>query len=270
MSEEEVASVEEEIVDFEQDEDEVESGSDKRDWAAEASKQGWNSEFEGDNALDAKEFVLRKPLYDEMKKLRKKTRDLESAIMAQQNMHSKQLENQIANTRKELLAEKKQAIIDGDADKQIAIDDELQRVDRAEQPQQQGGIPAEYNDFEDANPWYNSDEDMRAWADAAGLRIRQNSPNKSLSEIYADISTRAKEVFPHKFKNLKKAIPQTVETPTRGVSRSTNDPVAGMPKDIKVVAEALWKQGAFGEVSRKQAMEAYAKDYTDQFGGWGD
>lgn len=271
MSEEEVASQEEveEAPEVEEEEvEEVESGSEERDWAAEASQMGWNPEFEGENAIDAKEFVQRKPLYDEMKKLRKKTRDLESAIMAQQNIHSKNLEKQLENQRKALMAEKKQAIIDGDADKQIALDDELAKMDKMQVPQMQDGVPPEYAEFEDANPWYNTDDDMRAWADAYGLRTRQANPNKALSDIYAEVSKRAKEVFPHKFKNPKKAVAQQVETPTRGTPRAKDDPVSGMPKEVKVIAETMWKQGAFGEVTRKQALEKYAKDYTDQFGGW--
>jgi len=235
----------------------------ERDWESEAKAQGWNAEYDGDNKVDAREFVLRKPLFDDLKKLRKKTRDLEAAVMAQQRIHQEQLVKERDRVVKELKAEKKEALQAGDVEKVFDIDE---RLAEASKPVATPAVtaPREFSEFVDKNPWYETEPHMKRWADSYGIEYKQNHPNATLDEIYRAVTTEVKEAFPHKFENPKRNKPPSVEG--GGGTPVANTKEVKVPREHKTIVETMWKQGAWGDVSFKKALESYVKDYTERFG----
>lgn len=233
----------------------------ERDWVAEATAMGWKEDHEGPERVDAREFVLRKPIYDEMKKLRKKTKELETAVRTQTQMQEQLLQKERDQMLNNLKQQKIQAIEESDAAKVVQIDEAIEHV--KSQPVKQNGPPPEFISWvsDPDNAWYNDDEDMAAWADAKGLRLYQQNPNRPISEIYAEISRKAREAFPHKFSNSNREKPSAVEAPSRGNS-STKQELGehSIPSEYKQVFHTMWRSGAWGDITKKDAAKKYAAD----------
>lgn len=234
----------------------------ERDYLAEAKAQGYREDFEGPEKLDPKEFVLRKPLYDEMKKLRKKTKELETAIRTQTQMQEQLLARERQEALELLKSQKITAIEEGDARKVVEIEAEVDRIKST--PIQTAQQPSpEFLEWssDKANEWYSLDEDMQAWADAYGLRLFNKNQNRPLSEIYMEISRKVKEVFPHKFGNQKRNIPAPVDSSdSRTPGGKTELGETDIPKEYKQVFHTMWRSGAWGDITMKEASKKYATD----------
>lgn len=230
----------------------------ERDYVAEATAMGWNAEYDGDNKVDAKEFVLRKPLFDEQKKLKRKVRDLENAIRAQTQMQ----EALVAQEREKLLAqakmEKKEALESGDADRVIALDEEIDKIKRTpvRAPTQ---APPEFTEWIEQNDWYSEDQKLRRYADALGMELYQQNPQRPLRDIYAEITREVRETFPTKFRNPNRTAPPQVEGSTRAATRNVESEPE-IPKEYKQIFHTMWRAGAWGDITQKEAAKKYAAD----------
>lgn len=237
----------------------------ERNWNEEATSMGWKPDHDGPDRLDAKEFVLRKPLYDEMKKLRKKTKELETAIRTQENVQAQLRQREKEEMLNSLKQAKIQAIEEGEAAKVVQIDEQMEKI-RQQPVQQRSGPPPEFVEWssDPENSWYGDDEDMAAWADAKGLRLYQANPNRSVSEIYAEISRSVKKAFPHKFENPNREKPSNVESPSNGRPASKQElGMDSIPSEYKQVFHTLYRSGCWGDpekISKKDAAKIYAKD----------
>lgn len=233
-----------------------------RDWTSEAASMGWNKDYDGPDKLDPKEFVLRKPLYDEQKKLKKKVKELEHAIRTQSQMQEQLLQRERDSVIASLKEEKKLAIESGDAGRVIELDEEIDKAKNITITAP--SIPKEFSEWasQAENSWYGDDEDMTAWADAYGYKSLQKNPNKPIIEIYNEITKRAKEIFPTKFKNTNKDIPSKVEGANRSKNsdHSPNDGEGRIPKDYKQVFHTMWRSGAWGDITKKEAAKKYVAD----------
>lgn len=244
------------------DEQVVSSERQERDWKSEATEMGWKEDHDGPDRLDPKEFVLRKPLYDEMKKLRKKAKELETAVRTQTQVQEQLLAKERQEILNNLKAQKIQAIEDSDAAKVVQLDEQIEQV-RNTPVQRQAGPPPEFIEWssDPSNSWYSDDEDMQAWADARGIRMYQQNPNRPISEIYAEISRKVKEAFPHKFTNPNREKGPTVESGTGSRSVAKQElSEASIPSDYKQVFHTMWRSGAWGEMTKKDAAKKYAQD----------
>lgn len=233
----------------------------ERDYVAEAKAMGYKEDFDGPDKLDPKEFVLRKPLYDEMKKLRKKTKELEVALRTQTQMQQQLVEKERAELLAQYKAAKVAAIEEGDARKVVEIDEEVERIKNT--PVQKQGVNPDFAAWADKNDWYDSDPDtedeMSVWANAVGLKEHRKNPNRPVSEIYEDISRKVREKFPHKFGNAKRTAPPAVSTSDTGRTVQKDDE-AEIPKEYKPIFFTMWRSGAWGDMTQKEAAKKYAAD----------
>lgn len=231
----------------------------ERDFVAEATAMGWNAEFDGEGKVDAREFVLRKPIFDEQKKLKRKVRELENAIRTQTQMQ----ESVIIKERENLLAqfklEKKEALESGDADRVIALDDEIDKIRRTP-VRNVNQTPPEFADWVEKNSWYSDDEDLRLFADGYGTKLFQQNPQRPITDIYADVAKKVKETFSSKFKNPNRETPPAVDTGTRAPAPKAPPSEAEIPKEYKQVFHTMWRAGAWGDISQKDAAKKYVAD----------
>src|SRR6188474_2277784 len=118
-----------------------------------ALEMGWRpkEQFNGDEHefIDAGEFVRRKPLFDKIEQLSKRSKETEKALRLLQEHHTKVEETAKKQVIAELKAQKKNALEEGDAEKVIEIDDQIAQFRAAEAvetkaPQSPNGPPQEF------------------------------------------------------------------------------------------------------------------------------
>lgn len=193
---------------IETQEDDVESRARKMGWKPEA-------EFDGDKSkwIPAKEYVDRAPLYDEIKRLRRKVGDVEHAISQFKQHHSKVEEAAYKRAMEDLKMEKIRALETGDHAKVVDIDEEIAELksNKAQAQKPSNGPSPEFTEWVAENPWYNDDEDLREAADTLGIGYASRYPNKAPADAFAYVAKKIKELYPHKFRSTPRPTAPTVE-----------------------------------------------------------
>src|SRR6202012_4093482 len=196
----------------------------------EALAQGWvpKEEFDGDlyRWVDAGEFVRRGELVRKIESQSKELKDVKRALNELAKHNSKVREVEYARDVEALKAQKKTALSEGDADRVVEIDDQLDLVkDQQKQLSQQKLqevqheiINPELTAWIDKNGWYETDKKMRAYADTLGVQLAQEgmSPTQVLKEVEKEIKDRFKE----KFRNPNRDKPGAVEGATARSTRA--------------------------------------------------
>lgn len=233
----------------------------ERDYESEATEMGWKKDYDGPGKIDAKEYVERKPFFDELKKLRRKTKDLEEAIRFSEEKSNRLLEQQRADLLKQLKEEKIKAVEEGDAKKVVELDDNIDQIRQFQPPRQNSTPPPELVVWKEKNEWYEDDEDMQVWADAKAHRIRANRPELTFEQILTELSKEVKKAFPDRFKNPNREKPTSVESGSRSSSGDVNiDDKGTLSPDAKRIFKRMYDAGAWGKMSRTDALSKYTKD----------
>jgi hypothetical protein len=198
-----------------------------------ALEMGWRpkTEYEGEEEdfIDAKEFVRRKPLFDKIDSVGKELRETRKALKALQEHHQKVKETEYQAALKELRAEKKQALEEGDADKLIEIDEQiaeakLQQSQAAQEQRREAQQPhPNFVSWVQKNPWYQQNAELRTIADQIGTSYAAANLDKGPDEVLQYVTGRVKKLYPDLFKNPNKERPSAVE----GRSSSTSDQKRG-------------------------------------------
>lgn len=240
---------------------ETENTPEERDWNAEAKSMGWNSNYEGDDAVDAREYVLRKPIFDNLKRVKRKARDLEAALKSQQQVIAKIIDKQRKEEAASVEKRRKAAIDEGDIEKALTYDAELKAITAAPAPPAAPVADPVFETWLEHNPWYEDDEDARLFADAyADALVRSAGGKLSQTDIFQKTTERVLRRFPELSK--KKATRQDADVETsQGRGGSTRKTVSSyklkIPKEFRRVAESQIASGAFGDVSKEAGYKAY-------------
>lgn len=177
-----------------------------------AMEQGWKpkDQLEEDKPfISADEFLRRGELFEKIKSLKEELHTTKRDISALAEHHAKVKETEFKRAVEYLKTQKKEALVEGDADKVIEIDEQLAELRDAQksviQPKQEAvneavaAMQRQFGSWVDNNAWYNQNEELHDYADATGLRIRRENPNLSYAEILAKTSERVKQRFPEYF-----------------------------------------------------------------------
>jgi len=106
--------------------------------------------------------------------------------------------------------------------------------------------PPEYVEWAKQNTWYETDEFLKAVADATAGRIKKQNPNITFPALLAETEAQVKKEMPHKFTNPNREAGSLVdEGQTRGnVGASSNKQnYANLPPDAKAQCNKLVEQG---------------------------
>lgn len=198
-----------------------------------AAEMGWNKEYEGDDAVDAKTYILRSRDINRnvSKKLKNVSRELEamrdgiSAIQSKWESDHKQEVDDLKDQIKSLKKERDLAVEDGDNDRYKLTNDKIEKLEtkvekasQAKPPQPKNSPHPEYVKWVEAgNEWYEEDTEMQIWAN--GLIKSPEYSNLPMKKLLPMLTKKAKEFFPEKFetetKSETKPSAASVASPTK-------------------------------------------------------
>ena len=180
-----------------------------------ALEMGWRpkDDFDGtdDDFVDAKEFVARKPLYDKIGQQSKQIKNVTAAVEALKEHYGKVQETEYKRALAALKDTRKQALVEGDADKFQQADDQIKDVEgqvaelKAETSrpavQEEAAVHPEFANWMNKNPWYGSIKYMKEYADDVGARLANTM---SPAEVLKEVEKQVRKEFPQKFVNSNK------------------------------------------------------------------
>lgn len=212
--------VEKEAQEDEQVEEEATSEVDPDEELARA--KGWKpkDEWQGDPKkwVPADEYNRRGELFDKIDAQSRELKETKKVLKMLQDHHLKVKETEYARALEEVKAQKKQALIDGDADKVLEADEALMDM-KAEQQAQKVAAKQEaarpdprFVAWVEQNPWYVQDNEMRSFADDIGIAHAKAHPEKSPEEVLTYVIGRVKKSYPEKFSNPMRNRPGTAES----------------------------------------------------------
>ena len=230
-----------------------------------ALAQGWRplTEWEGDpdEWRDAKSFLDRGELFKKIDDQNRTIKEFKRTVEELKKHNSKIAEVEYKRALDSLKKQKKDALLDGDADAVIEIDERMAVVRDAQkatamQPQTVQTSPETLNpvfvSWVDRNGWYNTNKAMRAYADRVGLEL--GNSGMSPTDILAAVEQEVKKEFADKFNNPRRATAPGVEgSSNKGVSK--NDSFK-LTDDERRVMQRFIRAGALTEKEYIEQIKA--------------
>lgn len=242
----------------------------------EARKFGWvpADEFKGEPEAwrDADEFLRRGReingfLRKDLDKLNSRNATLEAELNEMKStltefskFHQETEKRAYERALKDLKEAKKEAIADGDGERVLAIEDEIEALkevkptEKKVAPQEQPQVDQVFIDWVEQNQWYSKDEDLTVFANGFAEHLRKQNPKLIGKKFLDEVEKKVKDAFPHRFENPNRERPSPVDasTPTRGATgkKSYND----LPAEAKQACDKFVKQGLL-------TKEQYVKEY---------
>lgn len=241
-----------------------------------AKAQGWvpEEEFRGDleRWVDAETFVKRGEEIQPV--LRERNREMAGEITQLRSdlkvvtSHIKNVEQRAYDRAKQEYEDKVQAL-DGEAIEAVQEGDTAKyqmiqtKKSNLKQPQEPKAEPQANPGFEpwvNQNPWYNTDIEMRSYAEMIGPGVAASlPPGSSDTDMYNRITEEVKKRFPYKFENPKKN-KQTVEGDTaEPVSKTGGKKFGDLPAAAKKSYERMRKN--FEMQGHQFTKEDYLAEY---------
>ena len=188
-------------------------------WETKAIEQGWRpkEEWEGnpDEWRPAKEFVERGELFSKISSQSSELKDLRKTLNALMEHHQKVQHTEYQRALSDLKNQKREALLEGDPDKVIEVDEQIATLKENKPDQNATGNnvarqPTKlFVEFVKTNPWYATDVEMRQFADEVGIGYFNTHPHATEEETYAHVVTRVKKQFTDKFQ--RRSTPSPVE-----------------------------------------------------------
>lgn len=220
--------------------------------AEQATAQGWvpkedwvKSGRSADEWRPAKEFVERGELYKSIHQTKRELKQTQAALTALQKHHQYVFEKARLQALDELKKERRLALREGDLETVEVLDDRIEDTTKqfeeerqqlaAQQAAVQVGPPPEFEDWKATNTWYETDGEMKEFADAVGLIYINKNPKAAPKEVLSHIDGKMKKQFPDKF-GVKRAAPNAVAPVNRASRPGKGDiTMVDVPEDMRPV-----------------------------------
>ena len=188
-----------------------------------AMDSGWvpQDQWEGDpdQWRPAKEFLDRGELFKKIEDQSRTIKEFKKTLDAFSKHHSQVREVEYKRALETLKSQKKAALIDGDADLVVDLDEKIDLI-RDEQRELSQSIPEPaqevhnpvFDNWVEKNSWYTSDRAMRSFADTRGREL--HAEGYSPTEVLRMVEVETKKEFAHKFRNPNRDKPGAVESGT--------------------------------------------------------
>jgi hypothetical protein len=228
-----------------------------------ARDSGWvpKEEYNGEEHkwVDAGEFLRRGELFKKIGDQSKQLKDMRASIDQLNKLNKDVREAEFQRALDSLKVQKRAALVDGDADAVIEVDERIDIVkeevkrlksEATSTPDSNAPHP-DFVAWTDRNSWYNDSTPMRAFADALGrdLAAAGNSPPEVLRKVEQEI----RKEFPHKFRNPNQDKPGAVESTS---NRATNKSSFVLTDEERRVMNTFVRTGALTE---KEYIESLKK-----------
>lgn len=218
-----------------------------------AMAAGWKpkDQWEGDPKkwVPADEFNRRGELFGKIDSLSHDLRETKKVLRLMQDHHAKVAEVEYERALKTLKEQKRRAMIEGDTDAVVDIDDRIidmkaARKANEDAPQEQRQtVDPRFVQWTERNGWYNQDNELRAFADEVGLAHARANPDKAPEDVLKYVEQRVRRVYPDKFTNPNRSRPSAVagREAQGGGGRKQDD--FQLTEDERKVMNALVKEG---------------------------
>lgn len=219
-----------------------------------AREQGWRpkEEWEGDpdKWRPAKEFVERGELFGKIDTMGKELKETRKALKMLQEHHTKVKETEYKRAVDELKALQKRHLEAGDSDGYLETTElltDLKAEQKAREVVQQS-TPAQpdprFISWVGDNKWYNSDAEMRKYADAIGLGYAAANPGIDPTDVLSYVEKEVKSRFKDKFINPNRSKPSAVEGSGKQGSASEKKESFTMTDEERKVMNTFVRTGA--------------------------
>jgi hypothetical protein len=232
------------------------------DYETLARKDGWKpkEEFDGDPEawVDSKEFVKRKPLFDKIKIQSTRLKDLEKTVEAMAKHYSISVAQAKEKAINELMAERREAIELGEANKVEQIDKRIDEVKATPEPEiKKTGYPPEVEAFiSEQKDWWNVDQEMTDMATAYNIAYLKKHPGQ-LDESLKETLKMIKKAFPEKFVNKRRNDPPPVDGGGQSQSQEGKYSMSRLSPEQKLVYNQLVK------THKQMTHDEYFKDLDE-------
>jgi hypothetical protein len=185
-----------------------------------ALAQGWRPQDEWEGEPDAwrpaKEFLDRGELFRKIDEQNRTIKEFKKALDDLQKHTKTVRETEYKRAIEELKRQKKEALIEGDADAVVDLDEKLDAVREAQRsvpepvPEVEPTIHPAFTSWVERNGWYETNEAMRAYADRIGNKLGAQG-GWSPADLLAEVERQVKKEFKEKFENPNRSKPSAVE-----------------------------------------------------------
>ena len=176
-----------------------------------ARSQGWvpQEEWDGDPTQwrDAQVFLERGEYFKTMGTQRKQIDKLNAMVEKMADIQAATREDERARVLKELSDKKLAAMEEGEFNKVVDIDNEINKI-RSEPalsvPSTAGQTEQQYTqekiaNYIDSNSWYRTNSDMRQYADSIAVGFRTSNPNATIDDVLEYTDNEIKVRYPEQF-----------------------------------------------------------------------
>jgi hypothetical protein len=208
----------------------------------EALDQGWmpkekwvESGKNPDDWRGAKEFKERGEFFKVINSLKRDQKQTKAAHDALVRHHQYVFEKARIQAIDDLKKERRQAMRNEDLDRVEQIEDQIEKeqsqfaqeraqLAASQQAAAQAGPPAEFEAWKSTNTWYDTNQELREYADDVGIAYIARYPTAKPDEVLKVIDTKMRKQFPDKF-GARRASPSptAVADKTTRVSKRTDD-----------------------------------------------
>jgi hypothetical protein len=198
-----------------------------------AMESGWvpEEEWEGDKAQwrPAKEFLDRGELFKKIDDQNRTIKEFKRSLDDLKGHHARVRETEYTRALASLKEQKVSALEDGDAKRAVQLDDQIDLVkdeqlklrQQKQQPVEQDNTPVpEFVSWVNRNKWYDTNQPMRAYADALGRDLA--AAGKQPTDVLKEVERQVREEFPNKFRNVNRDKPGSVEASTNKGGKSND------------------------------------------------
>jgi hypothetical protein len=214
-------------------------------------KEEWNGD--PDEWKDAKTFMRDGELFKKIDEIKRENKTLKKTVTTLKGHYDKVAETEYARAVADLKTQKREALVAGDPDKVIEIDEKLAeaRENKSRVVEQEVvAEPTQHPEFVNwvaQNKWYESNSELRAFADTTGFAFTKSHPGVTPGEVFKYVSERVTKAYPELFRNLRKDAPNTVEG--GGAPRKTSSKVSNitLTEDEERVMKRLVRSGTLTE-----------------------
>jgi hypothetical protein len=238
-------------------------------YTQQAVEQGWKpkAEYQGDpdKWKEAKEFVERGELFKKIDTMGKELKETRRALQMLKEHHNKVKEVEYSKAVNELKQLQKKHLEEGNSDGYLETTELLTDL-KAEQKARevvQEGTPTQpdprFVSWVTDNKWYNSDPEMRQFADAVGMGYAQTNRNLSPEDVLAYVSKEVKERFKDKFVNPNRTKSTLVGSSNTSAGTSTKNDIELTDDERRVMntfirTGVLTKEEYLSEIKRMRSV----------------
>ena len=105
---------------------------------------------------------------------------------------------------------------------------------------QGGQVHPDFQVWVEKNKWYNTDDELREFADTIGLLHAQKNPGISPAQVLDHVEKRVRKQFAEKFGGGRRAAPNPTATPSKGTkgssqSSTSNDEIESLGGNVEIM-----------------------------------